>query len=461
MNLLLPYATIAVCVAGVLWALRCANDTLHPLLLLMPAAAYIYGFQPLQADPSILADHLTAAELNYANKLNFFGVCALVLGTVFGSRSIRRDVRCVDLHAYLQTPTWRGRLRLMALILGGGALFLYAYGLVNVGGFVEAYDSPKGGGRASSGYLRDFSLLSIPAILLLYLGNGSINSWGQRLGLALLSTPLLVHGLLSARRGPTFMGITVLVVGWYLTRNRRPSLTTLASGGATVGLLLLALVTFRGEIYIGSSLFLSPPSVSNVVEKTLESRSRTSMGNEFSYGSYIVAEAKREGDHYWGTRYLTYAFIRPIPRFLWPTKYEDVGMESLLVNAGTLGTSVDPAVASGEKDVPLGAAPGFIGDLYVEFSWVALVAIFLIGWGFAFFWRRSVTRGGVWLIIHACSLVLSLYLVSQTVEAILFRFLVILVPTFSLWQYMAYHHAPWARAEVGPRDVRVAASAGS
>ena len=460
MTLLFPYATIAVGVAGVLWALRCTNDTLHPLFLLMPAAAYIYGFQPLQADLSALGDHLTAAELNYANRLNFFGVCALAFGSIMGSRNIQRDIHRVDLHSYLGTPAWRRRLQSMALILGSGALVLYIYGLANVGGFIEAYDSPKGGGRASSGYLRDFTLLSIPAVLLLYLSNDSISRWGQRFGLALLSTPLLIHGLLSARRGPTFMGITVLVIGWYLTRNKRPSVLTLASGGTAVGLLLLALVSFRGEIYIGSSLFLSPPSMPDVVEKTLKSRSRTSMGNEFSYGSYIVAEAQREGDHYWGTRYLTYAFIRPIPGFLWPTKYEDVGMESLLVNAGTLGTSVDPSVASGEKDVPLGAAPGFIGDLYVEFSWGMLVATFLIGWGFAFFWRRSTTRGGIWLIIHACSLVLSLYLISQTVEAILFRFLVILIPTFFLWQYMSYHYAPWARAEVRPSDVHVASNTG-
>jgi hypothetical protein len=344
----------------------------------------------------------------------------------------------------------------MALLLGAVAVGLYAFGLSNVGGFVEAYDSVKGGGRASSGYLRDFTLLAIPAILLLFLNRRSYRSITFWASIALFNFPLLIHGLLSARRGPTFMGLATLAVGGYLSRNRRPSAISVILGGAGVGLLLLVLVTFRSEIYLGSSFLQvgEGPSLGEVVTRTIEQRSEADAGNEFVYGSYVVLQAREENDHYWGTRYLTYAFIRPIPGFLWPTKYQDVGMESLFVNAGTMGSSADPDSESTYTDAPAGAAPGFIGDLYVEFSWGAVVAAFFLGWLFGFFWRRALVRGGIWYVVHVCALVLSLYFVAQTFEAIFFRFLVITIPTVLLWYLFATYYAPYARPGTSVTDLR-------
>jgi hypothetical protein len=376
---------------------------------------------------------------------------------MWGSRGLQRSEHRIDLHSYLSTPEWRGKLRVMGITLGCVALALYAYGLFNVGGFVDAYDTAKGGGRAASGYLRDFTLLAVPATVLLFLGRHRKPSFTYWVGIGMLNTPLLVHGLLSARRGPTFMGIATLVVGWYLTRHRRPSIVSLLLGGTGVGLLLLVLVTFRGQIYLGSSFF-SPggPSAGEIVSRTLEARTETSSGSEFVYGSYAVLQAREEGDHYWGTRYLTYAFVRPIPGFLWPTKYQDVGMESLFVNAGTLGYSADPDAEKISASVPAGAAPGFVGDLYVEFAWGAVVFIFFLGAGFGGLWRRALTRGGIWRVVHICGLVLSLYFVAQTFEAILVRFLVITVPTVVLWHSYANRYAPWARARISAADLQSA-----
>jgi oligosaccharide repeat unit polymerase len=447
------YAILFVAAGSVYYAVRHASDTLHPLAFMMPAAAYLYGFIPLNSEPDVLFGYFTLQELEFVQGMNAASLAAFALGGVFGSRGLRRSGQKMDLHSYIATRAWRSHLRTMGWMLGGIALMLYAYGLFNVGGFVDAYDQAKGGGRAASGYLRDFTLLAIPAILLLFLGRNRNQPWTHWVGILFLSSPLLVHGLLSARRGPTFMGIATLVVGWYLSRGKRPSLPTLLTGGAGVALLLLILVTFRSQIYIGSSFLTDQgPSTSEVLSRTLTKGEEASSGNEFVYGSYVALQVRDEGDYFWGQRYLTYVFVRPIPGFVWPTKYEDVGMESLFVNAGTLGKNADPDAEVTYVDVPDGAAPGFIGDLFIEFSWGAVPACFVIGWLFALLWRRSVVRGGLWTIIHACTLILSLYFVTQTVEAFLFRFLVILVPTSLFWIARSRRFAPWhhpkARARV-------------
>jgi hypothetical protein len=342
----------------------------------------------------------------------------------------------------------------MGIGLGIIAVLLYAYGLSNVGGFFEAYNSVKGGGRAASGYLRDFTLLAIPAILLLFFGTRGRIATIHRLYIAIFSTPLLVHGLLSARRGPTFMGFATLGIGWYMSRGKRPSLLSVAVAGAAIGLLLTILLTFRGQIYLGSS-FLSGegPGIEEVISRSLDKQSETSAGSEFVYGTYAVLEAREDRDHYWGTRYLTYVFIRPIPGFLWPTKYQDVGMQSLLVNAGTLGSDADPN-GDALQEVPPGAAPGFVADLYVEFAIGAMLAAFLFGWAYGWAWKRATTRGGIWSIIYATSAILSLYFVSQTIEAILFRFLVVCIPAVGLWQYHAYQFSRWHSASAKPGMIR-------
>ena len=445
-------------VVGVAWALFRNQDTLHPLIFLMPVSAYMYGVRPLISDPVTLRSYFTLSELSLVQGINAAGVAALGLGCIVGSRGLRRDSTRMSLHAYTSDPRWRRRLRSMGLGLGIVAVLLYAYGLFNVGGFVEAYDSVKGGGRAASGYLRDFTLLSVPAVLLVFLGTRSPISWKDRIYITLFNTPLLLHGLLSARRGPTFIGIATLGIGWYYTRGKRPSIFSLGVAGGAVGLLLITLLTFRSEIYLGSSFLLGQgPGIEEVISQSVEKQSETSAGSEFVYGTYVLLQAHEEGDHYWGTRYLTYVFVRPIPGFIWPTKYQDVGMQSLLVNAGTLGQNADPE-ADMLREVPPGAAPGFVADLYVEFGYGAIVAAFLFGWLYGVLWRRALVRGGIWGIVYATSLVLSLYFVSQTVEAILFRFLVICVPTVFLWQYQARRYAPWAKMKATPTSVRLPSS---
>jgi hypothetical protein len=277
-------------------------------------------------------------------------------------------------------------------------------------------------------------MLAVPAIVLVYLGRGEDTLAARhRLLVGALSVPLLVHGLLSARRGPTFLALATLVAGWYLVRRRRPSVPKVAIGGLAFGLLLLALVTYRGQIYLGSRFLTGDaPAATEIVEQSLERSTQSTFANEYMYGTYVVINARDRVGHYWGKRYFTQIFVRPIPSSLWPNKYEDVGMEALKVNAGQLGT------ANREEHplIPKGSAPGFAGSAYVEWGWAAPLFLFLLGGGYGTVWRKSLVRGGLWTVLYTILLSVSAYFIAQSFLAVLYRLLLISIPPVVLWHIL-------------------------
>jgi hypothetical protein len=150
------------------------------------------------------------------------------------------------------------------------------------------------------------------------------------------------------------------------------------------------------------------------------------------YGANVVLTFKRHGDYYWGRRILTILFIRPIPRQIWPTKYEDVGMERYLVNVG-LGEGKQNLMWSS-----LGAAPGFVADLFAEFYWGAIVASGLIGWAYGAFWRGAIERHPLAMTIYVLLCSFTIFLILQTLEAFVFRLAFTAIPVWLLWKLKAH-----------------------
>jgi hypothetical protein len=250
--------------------------------------------------------------------------------------------------------------------------------------------------------------------------------------LFLAIAPVLVHGVFSGRRGPTFIGLATLGAAWFLTQNRRPKTWQVLAGGAAIGFLLLFLVAFRGQLYIGSDFFEKGPSTAEIVEQTLDRKGGSNIyGQEFVYGTYAWLAARDRDNFYWGKRYFVHTFIRPIPRFIWPSKYADMGVSGLLVNNGTLGDDLSQV----EEDKALGAAPGFAGDLYIEFGWGGILASGLIGWFFGLAWRKNLVEGGLWTVAYVAMIAFSLYFVTQTFVAWWVRLLVVMLPTMAAWRW--------------------------
>ena len=423
----------AICLWGMWWAIFVRRDVFHPLAYLMPMASYLYVYLPytLFSKGLIALVTFTPWQWAHAQLVNLFCIGALTIGAVLGSREKPKKSGG---KIYFR-PRDISRAYTFALVLGGASLLAYSVNLNNVGGFIEAYSREKGGGTAESGYVRDAIFWCVPAIALL----GFCISWDQVrvkyvLPMLLFAMPLMMHGLLGARRGPTFIIIVTLVATWFLARRKRPPILLFLGGGAALGFLLLLIVTFRGDFRLGGEVAkdTGKPAgslIEQMEERQIEGAERNLGGNEFVYGANVILTFAERADYFWGKRLLTIMFIRPIPKELWRTKYLDVGMERYLANVG-LGTGEDMVMWT-----TYGAAPGFVADLFAEFSYAAIFFAGLIGWVYARIWRVAVSQRGLGMIVYVILFAFSIFLILQTMEAIVFRFLFTTVLLFAFWYF--------------------------
>ena len=422
----------ALCLAGFALAIFKYKDTLHPLAFLMPMAAFIYVYMPLDATCQMMLNNsFSHAQIGFVQMINFLSLAALIIGCYYGSErppTRRRITTGVSIKT-VSAPGEAERITQIGMMLGVVASLIFWVNIYFQGGLIATFSGVKGGSLAAdSGYFRDPAFWAVSAALLLLLGAAKLKArFWHYFGVAVFMIPLFLQGILGSHRGPTFMGLVSIGAGWYLTRGKRPSLVTLLVGSGAIGFLLLCLVTFRDDIYIGSNL-LSKLSLKSATEAVDAKLSKEDYGNEAFYGANVILSAREKDRHYWGQRFATIVFIRPIPKQLWPNKYADVGMADYEFNVG-LG-SADQLIA----DVPPGAATGFVADIYLEFAWGGLIVCGLIGWYYGRCWRTACASDSFGIINYGCLAAFSIFFVAQTMEAILSRYLVVIVPTAILWR---------------------------
>ncbi len=425
----LAITTGAIALVSLWIAYRRSRDSFHPMIYLGLMLLFLYSYMPLSLvleDAEALRTYLSVPQLEYVQTLNLLGVFCMCFGVFVGSRNHRWH----PMHSlsWQLSPQTQIRLKRAAIALGLIGIAGFSYGIANVGGLVAAYGRAYGGGASASGYTREAVLLTVPALLWFMVSHIqrplSKLDWAA---IALFAFPLVLHGLLGARRGPTAMIIIALTVGWYLIRSKRPGLSRVVVSGAILGFLMLFLVANRGNIYLGSSL-------ENQRQPT--EYLGVHSGNEFVYGSGTVLNADVRDRYFWGRRYFTVFFIRPIPRFLWPTKYEDasriLNIPSLEEN---LGTGAESLVETLGWPGAVGAAPGIIADMWIEFWWYFTLIMFALGWMYGAAWRKAVSIGGFWIPTYTIMMALSVYLVMQTLEAMAFRFLWMTGASLVIWKY--------------------------
>jgi len=265
-----------------------------------------------------------------------------------------------------------------------------------------------------------------------------------RLGHLLLAfffaSPHLIMASLGGRRGPAFLILLTLVSSWYVARNRRPTLRAVVGIVVMAGLLMLFLVSNRRNIYLGSEKEIDTEAFRNRVAVT-----EASSGQEFIYSSGLILTAEYKQQFYWGLRYFSLLFVRPIPKQLWPTKYEDIGLGWMVDEPGTGGFTEREWYEAVGFVPQLGSAGGFVADLFVEFWWYGLIGCYLIGRLYGYCWTRSTRVGQIWTLIYVELLALSVYLPAQSVGAWLFPAVILTGTTWVVW-----------RRIVAPRERRLA-----
>jgi len=196
--------------------------------------------------------------------------------------------------------------------------------------------------------------------------------------------------------------------------------------GAFLGWLSLFLVTNRNNIYLGSQSAVTTDV--NAIEQIVK---QSDTGNEYIYGTGSVIAAERRGHYFWLRRYLAQLLVRPIPSSVWPTKYEDFGVPELLTNAGTGEGFADALGWVGA----VGSAPGIVADLWLEAWWFAVLLMAVLGWCYGWVWRKAVLGGAAWKSQYVILAALSMYLVMQTMEAVIFRTILLSLPSWLVWRW--------------------------
>ncbi|MGI4755217.1 MAG: hypothetical protein ACRYGF_00015 [Janthinobacterium lividum] len=438
MFLVLLLITAAIAAIGVICVLDGSGDIFHPLVYIGPMMIFLYTWMPwkLYMNGGLLRffdsrQMLYIASLNLLGVLAFVGCCLSV-----GVRSVpRRNIRM-----RLSREVCR-RLLIGGALAGSVGLTCWAVTIVNVGGFVNAYSSSYSGGWDSSGYIRDGSILLLLGVSMAMLSRSAGGPrWPAYSMMLIFGLPWLAAALLMARRGPTFELAMFSFMSWFVNRKKRPPIVALGVAGVCLGWLVLFLVTNRGSIYIGSN-FDMKTDVSNIVESS-------DTGNEWIYGAGTVLSSERRDHYFWMRRYLAQILIRPIPSAIWPTKYEDFGVPELLHNAGT-GEGFGDTLGWKGAD---GSAPGIVADLWVEVWWFAVPLMGGLGWLYGWVWRKSVTEGGPWVSQLIVLNAISIYMVMQTMEAVIFRSLLLSIPGWLIWRYARQYRPRENRGPVGVRS---------
>lgn len=412
-GVLLAFGVLAIVRDWLRW-----RDVFHPTIYCVPQLLFLYVLFPVYGLATDEYEFLSRG--GYWDELDFFQfavtlVCfAMICGIWSGCRATRAVTRPI---ATENTPAifW------LACLFGLAGVCAWLVGIINVGGFGTAYGRAYGGGWDDSGYVREAAQLGFLATPLLIFSRRIRGTRPRHWLLVLLFiSPLLVQGALGARRGPTFLAL-VGVAGSYILvfRPRIPFLV--AAGGATVvGVLMLWLVANRGAIYLGSE-----KQFDGSVSMMLENWS----ANEYLFSSAIFRYVNETGEPFYGRRILAHMGGRIVPAVLWPTKYTDVvaavGLDIDLTQRA--GLPVERMATITGWDVAAGAAPGLVGDFWMEFGWLAPLAAFSIGWFYGRLWRvaRSEPRLQPVYVLMAA---LSIYLITQTIEAWLFRALLFGIP---------------------------------
>lgn len=432
-GILLVFGSIAIVRDWLRW-----RDVFHPTIYCVPQLLFLYVIFPVYG--LAIDDYEFLSRGGYWDQLEYFQlavtlVCfALIAGIWWGCRGARGAERPVTIESS------RALFRI-ACVFGVVGVLAWIIGIINVGGFSAAYGRAYGGGWDDSGYVREAAQLGFVATpLLVFSLRGRGMAPRHWLLVLIFLAPLLIQGALGARRGPTFLALAAAAGSYVLVFRPRISFLVAAGGAVTVGLLMLWLVANRSAIYLGSDKGLDG-SVSMMLENW--------SANEYLFSSSIFRYVNETGDPFYGRRILAHMGGRIIPASLWPTKYTDVvaavGLDIDLKQRA--GLPVERMATITGWDVAVGAAPGLVGDFWMEFGWFAPFAVFGVGLFYGRLWRaaRSDPRLQPLYVLMAA---LSIYLITQTIEAWMFRALLFGIPAAISLRWLA-RLAPPRGAAVG------------
>lgn len=282
------------------------------------------------------------------------------------------------------------------------------------GGFMDFYAQAHGRAgnwEQSSGYVFLAPNIMVPGIAFMVIAcvRGRIRSQPHVVALTFCACAFGVHAMLISSRGLFFELVVSISCSYFLASGRRPSFVKFLAGSVACGFMLLLIVHCRGVLHLGATWsdvrqieFRNPGGVVT----SMDAINPSGVGNEFIYHTGVLATMDKFRAYGYGTRYLLFCFMHPVPRAVWPSKPVDyLSLERIKDQIATLMGWV-PAE---------GAAPGLVADMYIEWGMLSMVAWLLLGILFRVSYLYAAKPGSSPLAIMVYVVVLSrsLHLVSQ------------------------------------------------
>lgn len=410
------------------------RDPLHPVVFLAPMF-----FLGLVVEPALRLLHPDIElyfpgydGLGLALAVQYLGMGAFFLGIV-----TFHTPRWIgyERHSLIQrsmTNAQHAQLRSLAWVIGAFVLVSYWSGIFNAGGFFEAYSRHKGGGRSLSGYMGEANNLGVAALVIYAIGCQARSIRGSDVVAAfVLISPLLLQGTFGGRRGPLFLSLASLFASYWIARGRLPRLWVIVTGFIVMVVALLFIQSQRRSVYLGSDEGIS-----------WERFRATLVGEELSSGDNFITSSGsaialvKTGEFHYARRFAITFLVRPIPRQFWPNKYDDA-------TAWLYGSGISyQSVANREHNwdailgwsPPRGYAVNTAVDLFAEFSWGFVLALFALGRFIAYCWWKFRSVGGIWFVNYVAVAALSIYLPTQSFRAFAFRLVYISILTAVLWR---------------------------
>jgi oligosaccharide repeat unit polymerase len=426
--------TLGVAAVGALWAFASVRDPLHPAVFLAPLFGYFYGLWPVLLNrEGALHTLFPGGLLEFAALIFLLSIAAMYAGLLHGLPRLKK-LPPPNLNPFgaMLSPAMSGRLRNLALFMGILSVASFAIQLNSVGGLIEAYSRSKGGGHTDSGYINEAILLSFPALLVLAL---AVYSSGRRIRIThvfmalFIASPHLMQGILGGRRGPLFLVLCIMFFAWFLARGVRPRLVTILATLAMISFAVVLISSQRKYVYLGSEQSIELSRAFNADGLAHQDVDST---NSYVTAAASIVAADYYKDYHWGYRYFVTFVIRPIPKQVWPTKYQDMGATWL----NAYGDSPENTRFSNILGFspPAGSAAGSIADGFGEFSWFVILMFYLIGRAFAASYALHRREGGFWSAVLYMMLALSIYLPTQSFSAWLHRLSFMSVFAYLFWR---------------------------
>lgn len=427
------------------------RDPLHPAVFLAPLLFVGYCGWPLLLNrdggiPALLGPESSefVAQIYLLSTMSLYAGLALQSSHPACRAGVRWSIQSLldkDNAAFQ-----RKRIFVLSIILGAIASLAYWYAVYVSGGFSLVYSGYKGQYSSGVNYINEAPLLAYPAAILYALANSGRRVRATDLVFVLLLlSPNILHALFGVRRGPLFISLVVMFLSVIIIRGHIPKLGRVMVGVVLVLSAVVVLWTVRKDAFTEEGASISQQSLA---ARLMPSTERL-WENDYIAGVSAVIVAREVGEYFWGYRYIVELLVRPIPREIWPTKYEDVGA---IWNLGAEGgyTQFDQIVVLG-FELPAGSALGLFADLYLELSWAGAAIAFAFGCFLRWLWVKHRTRGQFWSLLLLLALGLGIYLPTQSFSAWFHRFLFMAGFSILLWKLFVVVRKPKTAMSIAAR----------